>query len=96
MPSQKGLGKGLGALLGDYMDDPQQESAYRLLPIHKVEPNPDQPRHSFDETELQELADSIAQHGVIQPLTVREMPNGYFQIIAGERRWRASRLANLS
>ena len=96
MASQKGLGKGLGALLGDYMDDPQQESAYRLLPIHKVEPNPDQPRHSFDETELQELADSIAQHGVIQPLTVREMPNGYFQIIAGERRWRASRLANLS
>ena len=96
MASQKGLGKGLGALLGDYMDDPQQESAYRLLPIHKVEPNPDQPRHSFDETELQELADSIAQHGVIHPLTVREMPNGYFQIIAGERRWRASRLANLS
>ena len=96
MASQKGLGKGLGALLGDYMDDPQQESAYRLLPIHKVEPNPDQPRHSFDETELQELADSIAQHGVIQPLTVREMPNGYFQIITGERRWRASRLANLS
>ena len=96
MASQKGLGKGLGALLGDYMDDPQQESAYRLLPIHKVEPNPDQPRHSFDETELQELADSIAQHGVIQPLTVREMPNGYFQIIAGERRWRASRLTNLS
>ena len=96
MASQKGLGKGLGALMGDYMDDPQQENAYRLLPIHKVEPNPDQPRHSFDETELQELADSIAQHGVIQPLTVREMPNGYFQIIAGERRWRASRLANLS
>ena len=96
MASQKGLGKGLGALLGDYMDDPQQESAYRLLPIHKVEPNPDQPRHSFDETELQELADSIAQHGVIQPLTVLEMPNCYFQIIAGERRWRASRLANLS
>ena len=62
MASQKGLGKGLGALLGDYMDDPQQENAYRLLPIHKVEPNPDQPRHSFDETELQELADSIAQH----------------------------------
>ena len=96
MASQKGLGKGLGALLGDYMDDPQQESAYRLLPIPKVAPNPDQPRHSIDETELQELADSIAQHGVIQPLTVREMPNGYFQIIAGERRWRASRLANLS
>ena len=96
MASQKGLGRGLGALLGDYMDEPQQEGAYRLLPLHKIEPNPGQPRHSFDEVELQELADSIQEHGVIQPLTVREMPNGYFQIIAGERRWRASRMANLS
>ena len=61
-----------------------------------IEPNPDQPRHDFDEEELQALADSISVHGVIQPLTVREMPNGYYQIIAGERRWRAARLANLS
>ena len=96
MASQKGLGRGLGALLGDYMEDPQEESAYRLLPIHKIEPNPNQPRRAFSEEELQELADSIAQHGVIQPLTVRAMPNGYYQIIAGERRWRASRLANLA
>ena len=96
MASNKGLGKGLGALLGDFSDEPLEKSAYQLLPIHKVEPNPDQPRQDFDEEELQSLADSIAVHGVIQPLTVRELPNGYYQIIAGERRWRAARLANLS
>ena len=64
--------------------------------FRSVEPNPDQPRHEFDEEELQALADSIAVHGVIQPLTVRETGSGYYQIIAGERRWRAARLANLS
>ena len=95
MASQKGLGKGLGALLGDFTEEPLEKSAYQLLPIYKVEPNPDQPRHDFDEEELQALADSITVHGIIQPLTVREMPNGYYQIIAGERRWRASRLAGL-
>ena len=96
MASNKGLGKGLGALLGDFADEPLETSAYRSLPIYKVEPNPDQPRHDFDEEALQALADSISVHGVIQPLTVREMSNGYYQIIAGERRWRAARLANLS
>ncbi|MDY4582491.1 MAG: ParB/RepB/Spo0J family partition protein [Candidatus Faecousia sp.] len=96
LASNKGLGKGLGALLGDFSDEPLEKSAYQLLPIHKVEPNPDQPRQDFDEEELQSLADSISVHGVIQPLTVRELPNGYYQIIAGERRWRAARLANLS
>ena len=96
MASNKGLGKGLGALLGDFSEEPLEKSAYQLLPIYKVEPNPDQPRHDFDEEELQALADSIAVHGVIQPLTVRELPSGYYQIIAGERRWRAARLANLS
>ena len=95
MAAQKGLGKGLGALLGDYSDEPIEKSAYQKLPIHKVEPNPDQPRHDFDEEELQALADSIEEHGIIQPLTVRELSNGYYQIIAGERRWRAARLANL-
>ena len=95
MASQKGLGKGLGALLGDFTEEPLEKSAYQLLPIYKVEPNPDQPRHDFDEEELQALADSITVHGIIQPLTVREMPNGYYQIIAGERRWRAARMANL-
>ena len=96
MASNKGLGKGLGALLGDFSEEPVQQSAYRELPIYKVEPNPEQPRREFDEVELQALADSISVHGVIQPITVREMPNGYYQIIAGERRWRASRLAGLS
>lgn len=96
MASQKGLGKGLGALLGDFAEETLEKSAYQLLPIYKVEPNPDQPRQDFDEEELRALADSIEVHGVIQPLTVREMANGYYQIIAGERRWRAARLANLS
>ena len=96
MASAKGLGRGLGALLGDFTDELEKKSAYQLLPIYKVEPNPDQPRHDFDEEELQLLADSITVHGVIQPLTVRETGNGYYQIIAGERRWRASRLAGLS
>lgn len=94
--NQKGLGRGLGALLGDFEESAAQPSAYRLLPIYKVEPNPDQPRQDFDEEELQTLADSISVHGVIQPLTVRETATGYYQIIAGERRWRAARLANLS
>ena len=96
MASNKGLGKGLGALLGDFSEETIETSAYRELPIYKIEPNPDQPRRDFDEVELQALADSISVHGVIQPLTVRELPSGYYQIIAGERRWRAARLANLS
>ena len=96
MASQKGLGKGLGALLGDFGDEPQEKSAYQSLPIYKVEPNPDQPRKDFDPEELENLAESIRVHGLIQPLTVREMPTGYYQIIAGERRWRAARLAKLS
>ena len=96
MASNKGLGKGLGALLGDFSEEAVESSAYQILPIYKVEPNPDQPRRDFDEEELQALADSISVHGVIQPLTVRQMPTGYYQIIAGERRWRAARLANLS
>ena len=96
MASQKGLGKGLGALLGDFSDEPQEKSAYQSLPIYKVEPNPDQPRKEFDPEELENLAESIRVHGLIQPLTVREMPTGYYQIIAGERRWRAARIAKLS
>ncbi len=96
MAQPKGLGKGLGALLGDFSEESMEASAYRELPIYKVEPNPDQPRREFDEAELQALAESISVHGIIQPLTVRELPSGYYQIIAGERRWRAARLANLS
>lgn len=96
MASQKGLGKGLGALLGDFSDPPAEKSPYQLLPIYKVEPNPNQPRQDFDEEELQNLAESIMEHGVVQPLTVREIMPGAYQIIAGERRWRAARMANLA
>ena len=93
--SSKGLGKGFAALMGD-LDEVTNDSPYRMLPIHKVEPNPNQPRRDFDEEELEALAESIALHGIIQPLTVREMNSGYYQIIAGERRWRAARIANLT
>ena len=96
MASQKGLGKGLGALLGDFDDISVEKSAYQMLPIYRVEPDPDQPRKDFDPEALAELAESITEHGIIQPLTVRETKNGYYQIIAGERRWRAARLAKLS
>ena len=91
----KGLGKGLGALMGDLGEETREKSPYQMLPLHKVEPNPFQPRRDFDPEELQSLADSIAVHGVVQPLTVRESGNGYYQIIAGERRWRAARMAEL-
>ena len=77
MASNKGLGKGLGALLGDFTEETQEQNGYRLIPLHKVEPNPEQPRQDFDEEELQSLADSIAVHGIIQPLTVRQLPSGY-------------------
>ena len=96
MASSKGLGKGLGALLGDFDEPIQENSPYKLLPIHKVEPNPDQPRRDFDEEELEALSESISVHGIIQPLTVRELGSGFYQIIAGERRWRAARMAGLS
>ena len=96
MASNKGLHRGLGALLGDFAEETTEKSPYQLLPIHKVEPNRSQPRQDFDEVELEELSESIRTHGVIQPLTVRELPSGYYQIIAGERPWRASRMAGLS
>ena len=96
MASNKGLGKGLGALLGDFEEEIQENTPYKLLPIHKVEPNRNQPRQDFDEEELESLAESLATHGVLQPLTVRELDSGYYQIIAGERRWRAARMAGLT
>ena len=96
MASNKGLGKGLGALFGDFPEESVEKSPYQLLPIHKVEPNKNQPRQDFDEEELEALSESISIHGVIQPVTVRELSSGYYQIIAGERRWRAARRANLT
>lgn len=95
-PKKKnGLGKGLDAL---FLDNAIDESAGSVstLPINDIEPNRDQPRKTFDEEALSELAKSIADHGVIQPLLVRPMTDGSYQLIAGERRWRASRMAGLS
>ena len=95
MAANKGLGKGLGALLGESAMQPNTQQSPLLLPLQKIEPNRLQPRKSFNEEELASLADSIRQHGVIQPLTVRLLDTGYYQIIAGERRWRAARMAGL-
>lgn len=92
---KKGLGTGLGVLFGAE-DFDQEESELLNLPISKVEPRLEQPREYFDQEALQDLADSIAQFGLIQPITVRKLDTGYYQIIAGERRWRASRLAGLT
>ena len=92
---QKGLGRGLGALIDDFSVPAAQEQV-TTLPLQKIEPNPKQPRRTFDPEALQSLADSIAEHGVVQPLAVRDAGNGYYQIIAGERRWRAARLAGLT
>ena len=95
MASERGLGKGLGALLGDAALQ-TQEAGSLSLPISQVEPGLKQPRKRFDDEALADLADSIRQHGVIQPLTGRRLSSGYYQIIAGERRWRAAKLAGLS
>ena len=95
MASKKpsGLGRGLGALLGD--DVLKAESTGSLyLPISQVESCSSQPRKHFDEASLAELADSIREHGIIQPLTVRKLASGYYQIIAGDRRWRAVKPAS--
>lgn len=97
MAMRKGLGKGLGALIGDYNEQPDAPSEGAVtLPLQKIEPNPLQPRKTFNPEELDSLADSIRMHGIIQPLTVRRLPTGFYQIIAGERRWRAARLAGLT
>lgn len=94
MAKEKGMGKGLSALLGeDFSADFSTPSS--TLPISQIESCQNQPRKSFDREKLEELAESIRQHGVIQPLTVRKLASGYYQIIAGERRWRAARLAGL-
>lgn len=98
MAKKSGLGSGLGALFENALaesQDYEKSKARQTLPVTKIEPREDQPRRVFDETALQELADSIRRYGVIQPITVRQMDGGYYQIIAGERRWRAAREAGL-
>ena len=92
---KKGLGLGLDALFAANDLDEEQEGELLTLPISRVEPREAQPRKSFDEEALRDLADSIAQYGLIQPIIARKLESGYYQIIAGERRWRASRLAGL-
>ena len=90
----RGLGRGLSALIGDAgLQEQQAGSVY--VPISQVEPGLNQPRKRFEDEALHDLADSIREHGIIQPLTVRRLASGYYQIIAGERRWRAAKLANL-
>ena len=91
----KGLGKGLAALLGDNVMENTEEKSSLYLPISQVESCAGQPRKQFDPDALADLADSIREHGIIQPLTVRKLQSGYYQIIAGERRWRAARMAGL-
>lgn len=100
---RKGLGRGLSALMADVhlvADDLDAKKEPTIMPdatlaIEQIKPNPKQPRIDFDQGALQELADSIRKKGVIQPLVVRPMPDGHYQIVAGERRWRASQLAQL-
>ncbi|MBR2044144.1 MAG: ParB/RepB/Spo0J family partition protein, partial [Clostridia bacterium] len=87
-----GLGRGLDALFGENATD---EGKLSELDINEIEPNKEQPRKDFDEEALSELADSISRHGLLQPIVVRPRPNGRYEIIAGERRWRACRLAGL-
>ena len=94
MAGKKGLGTGLNALFGEAERDESQE--IQMLPISRVEPREAQPRTNFDEASLQELAESIREYGLIQAITVRRLSSGYYQIIAGERRWRAARMAGLT
>ncbi len=89
-PSERGLGRGLGALI------PAPVTGMRDVPVEAIRPNPWQPRTTFDQTELEELAQSIREHGVLQPVLVSQQPDGTYQLITGERRWRAVQLAGLS
>ena len=90
-----GLGRGLDSLFADNSVDELNPSVNKLR-IMEIEPNRDQPRKDFDEKSLSELAESIEQHGVLQPLVVRPLTNGGYQLVAGERRWRAARIAGLT
>jgi len=92
---QRGLGAGLGALFGDAAIEPTP-SDFEYLPIQRIEPRQEQPRTLFEQGRIDELTDSIRSHGVLSPLMVRALDGGYYQIIAGERRWRAARAAGLT
>ena len=92
MAKKGGLGRGLDAL---FEDNSEMSAETAELRISQIEPNRGQPRRKFDEQALSELSESIAQHGVVQPLLVRPIGGGRYQIVAGERRWRASRMAGL-
>lgn len=95
--AKKGLGKGLDSIFADnYIEVSQKRDGLQTLRLSEIEPKADQPRKHFREEALAELADSIREHGLIQPIVVRESSGGFYQIIAGERRWRASKLAGLS
>lgn len=89
------LGRGLDALISTENVRPQGSSTINEIPLEQIEANPNQPRREFDEDALQELANSIVEIGIIQPITLRQVEDNKFQIIAGERRWRASQLAGL-
>ena len=93
--SKKGLGKGLGALFGDAADENTARD-FEYIPLMRIEPMADQPRSLFEEDKISELADSIRDRGVLTPLIVRSLEGGYYQILAGERRWRAAREAGIS
>ncbi len=94
--AKKGLGRGLNSLLADNAIDESVQSGITMLKISDIEPNREQARTIFDESALLELADSIGKHGILQPIAVRKKDNGFYEIIAGERRWRASKMAGLS
>lgn len=94
---KRGLGKGLDSIFADnYIETSASSEGVQTLRLSEIEPKADQPRKHFDEESLQQLADSIAQHGLLQPIIVREGAGGFYQIIAGERRWRASKMAGLT
>ena len=103
--NKKGLGKGLNALLSIYDEETKEENVSREtktssgiegIDISLIYANPNQPRKNFDETALKELASSIKMHGVIQPIVLNKAEDGKYMIIAGERRWRASKIAGLT
>jgi ParB family chromosome partitioning protein len=91
--AKQALGRGLKALMPD---TPRARTGLVEIPVEKVEPNPKQPRHNFNQQDLEELAASILQHGVLQPLLVSEVEQGSYRLVAGERRWRAAKLAGLA